>query len=146
MPCLRHRLCVAACCSTLMAGLLIATDVKAFELSGGVGLTSDYVWRGETQSSGDASVSGSVKLAYDNALSVGLWVGSLGKAENDNLNYELNVFAAYNGMIDQLAYEAALLHIIIPALTAKSATRPTFMAVSALARFRPAIIIKRAPK
>jgi uncharacterized protein (TIGR02001 family) len=116
MPCLRHRLCVAACCSTLLAGLLIATDAKAFELSGGVGLTSDYVWRGETQSSGDASVSGSVKLAFDNALSVGLWVGSLGKAENDNPNYELNVFAAYTGMIDQLAYEAGIIAYHYPGI------------------------------
>lgn len=98
-------------------GVLLAPfPVKAYELSGGIGLTSDYIWRGNTQSSGDASVSGSVKLAFENAYSVGLWAGSLGAADNDNPNYELNFFAAYNGMIEQFSYETGIIAYHYPGI------------------------------
>ena len=109
MPVLHHAAHIAALCLAISLGPLFMGAAKAYDLSGGIGLTSDYIWRGNTQSSGDASISGSVKLAFDNGTSMGVWAGSLGQSANNNPNYELNIFAAYNGMFDQLAYEAGII-------------------------------------
>ena len=41
--------------AALLAGSMLATPALAVTIKGNVGATTDYIWRGDTQSSGDAS-------------------------------------------------------------------------------------------
>lgn len=72
---------------TLIASALVAASVSTqAEVSINAGVTSDYVWRGVSQTAGDASVSGGIDYSSDSGFYAGTWVGSLGAgagAEHD---------------------------------------------------------------
>ena len=88
----------------LATGTMFTSAAQAIEVTGNIGVTSDYIWRGNTQSSGDASVSGGLDADLGNGLAVGTWVGSLGRttdangvvSASDDANYELDVYASYS--------------------------------------------------
>ena len=45
--------------------LVISSYASAVEISSNVGLSSDYIWRGMTQTNGDIAVSGGFDLSTD---------------------------------------------------------------------------------
>lgn len=47
------------------------------EVEANIGVTSNYLWRGVTQSGSDASVSGGLDYSNDSGFYAGTWVGSL---------------------------------------------------------------------
>ncbi|WP_369934153.1 TorF family putative porin [Xanthomonas tesorieronis] len=59
---------------SLLAG---ATCAQAASVSGTATLTSDYVWRGSTQSDGDPAVQAGLALAADNGAYASLWASSI---------------------------------------------------------------------
>lgn len=60
--------------TTAIAGLIAASGAaSAVELSGNVALTTDYVWRGISQTEGAPAVQGGFDAAFDNGLYVGVW-------------------------------------------------------------------------
>jgi uncharacterized protein (TIGR02001 family) len=75
----------ALAASTLVSGTAMA------ELSGNVGVTSDYIWRGETQAADESAVSGGIDYAHDSGIYVGTWTSSLGGGSN----YELDLYGGY---------------------------------------------------
>jgi uncharacterized protein (TIGR02001 family) len=48
--------------AALLAGSMLATPALAVTIEGNIGATTDYIWRGNTQSSGDASISGGIDV------------------------------------------------------------------------------------
>ncbi|UYB51641.1 TorF family putative porin [Xanthomonas sp. AM6] len=59
---------------SLLAG---AASAHAASVSGNATLTSDYVWRGSTQSDGDPAVQAGLALAADNGAYASLWASSI---------------------------------------------------------------------
>lgn len=57
--------------------LLVDVSYAESSLTGNVGVTSNYIWRGATQGSDDSAVSGGIYYAHDSGLYVGTWVSSL---------------------------------------------------------------------
>ena len=93
--------------AALLAGTMLTTPVVAAEISGNVGATTDYIWRGNTQSNGDASLSGGIDVDFGNGFAVGTWVGSLGESDTDDANYEVDLYGSYSfeGPFSGLSYE-----------------------------------------
>jgi uncharacterized protein (TIGR02001 family) len=64
------------CFLPVMALLCAAAPVlpaRASDVTGNATLTSDYVWRGTSQTMGDPAVQAGVKLAADNGLYASVW-------------------------------------------------------------------------
>ena len=60
--------------SAAIAGLMIfGSNAKAADFSGNTTLTSDYVWRGSTQTQGDPAAQAGFKLAGDSGLYASAW-------------------------------------------------------------------------
>ena len=93
--------------ATLLAGTMLTTPALAVEISGNVGATTDYIWRGNTQAGGDASLSGGIDVDFGNGFAAGTWVGSLGRGDDDgaDANYELDLYASYGGELGNVSYE-----------------------------------------
>ena len=70
---------------TLFVGASAFITSAYAELSGNLGVTSDYFWRGTTQSGGEASVSGGLDYATEDYY-VGAWIGSLGEGGGEELD------------------------------------------------------------
>ena len=78
--------------SILLAMLMVTPFTAYADFSGSVGYSSDYMWRGATQSSGAASAH--ANLEYDmNGLFVGAWVGQVDFG--DEASYEQDLYLGY---------------------------------------------------
>ena len=73
------------------AALTFGVGSQAGEVSANIGVTSDYIWRGASQSEDSASVSGGVDYSDESGFYAGTWIGSLGKGSGS----ELDLYAGY---------------------------------------------------
>ncbi len=69
---------IARTCSTLAAvtGLLVAMSAHA-DLTANIGATSDYVWRGTTQTENGAAISGGIDYSHSSGFYVGTWTSNV---------------------------------------------------------------------
>ena len=103
-----------ALAAVLATGTMFTSVANAVEVTANVGATTDYIWRGGTQSSGDASFSGGLDADLGNGLAVGTWVGSLGASDDDDANYELDVYASYSFEISGVGVELGYIYYAYP--------------------------------
>ena len=83
----------------LVASTLTATSAHAVEgLSANAAASSNYLWRGVTQTTNAAAVSGGIDYENASGFSVGTWASNADWAEN--MTYELDVYAAYANELD----------------------------------------------
>jgi uncharacterized protein (TIGR02001 family) len=92
--------------STALTGLVQAAEVEA-----NVGATSDYIWRGMTQNSGNSSISGGIDVDYGNGLYAGTWVGDV---DYNGASYELDLYAGYAFDAGGLSYDVGYLAYMYP--------------------------------
>lgn len=97
----------------LVSGTALTGVASAAEITGNVGATTDYIWRGDTQASGDASLSGGIDIDFGNGFAAGTWVGSLGASETD-ANYELDLYASYSTEIGGFPLEVGYISYMYP--------------------------------
>ena len=56
--------------------LILSSYASAVEISSNVALSSDYIWRGITQTDGDISVNGGFDLSTDMGFYFGTWASN----------------------------------------------------------------------
>jgi len=78
---------------TLAMGLMVSGAANA-ALEANIGATSNYLWRGVTQSSDDGAISGGLDYSHDSGAYIGTWVSSLG---DNTANTEMDYYAGFSG-------------------------------------------------
>lgn len=79
---------------TIMAASTVVSSVAVAEspLTGNIGFTSNYIWRGLPQGADESAISGGIDYAHSSGLYVGTWVSSIGGGDQ----YEQDFYAGYN--------------------------------------------------
>lgn len=90
--------------STLVSGAAFA------EVTGNVGVTSNYIWRGIPQSGDDSAISGGLDYAHDSGLYAGTWTSSIG----GNGQYELDLYAGFAGEVSGFSYDVGAINYMYP--------------------------------
>ena len=93
---------LALACSAALLG--VSATAQA-ELSGNIGVTSNYMFRGATLSGDEAAVSGGLDWAHESGFYVGTWASSLGSA-NDT---EVDLYLGFGGEAAGLGYDVGVL-------------------------------------
>lgn len=90
----------AVIAASLVSGTAIAqADEKGgFELAGNVALTSDYRFRGLTQSDNGVAIQGGFDAEHESGLYAGVWASSIDFGATDNTT-EFDYYAGYAGEI-----------------------------------------------
>lgn len=88
---------MAAAC---VGAVLCAPAARAGGISGTVALTSDYVWRGSTQSSGDPAVQAGLKYAADSGFYASAWGSSVEFAAETQASTELDFAIGWSRALD----------------------------------------------
>lgn len=70
---MKRTLMSAASAVVLMTGVAIAEEESPWSLSGTVAVTSNYMFRGITQSDGDPALQASVTVAHESGFYAGFW-------------------------------------------------------------------------
>lgn len=67
----------------LALGALALSGAAAAELSANIGVTSNYVWRGVSQTGNDAAVSGGIDYGHDSGFYAGTWASNVDFGDGD---------------------------------------------------------------
>jgi len=99
--------------TTAIAGLLVASGAaSAIELSGNVALTSDYVWRGVSQTDGSPAIQGGFDADLGNGLYAGVWGSNVDFGGEESM--ELDIYAGLNTSLAGLDLDIGILHYAYP--------------------------------
>ena len=79
-----------AVASLSLVGLACAGKAAAADVSGSTTLTTDYVWRGSTQTQGDPAVQAGVKVSGDSGFYASAWGSNVRFAPETGANTELD--------------------------------------------------------
>jgi len=93
--------------SALFGSSLLLSSAASAEFTGNVGVTSNYLWRGMTQTDNMPAVSGGLD-AEMGGLSFGTWVS------NVTDGYEVDFYAAYGGDIGAVSYSVGAIYYMYP--------------------------------
>ncbi|WP_133470806.1 TorF family putative porin [Paraglaciecola marina] len=99
--------------TAITATLLAVTgfsSVATAAVDANFGATSNYVWRGVSQSSNAASVSGGLDYSDDSGFYVGTWVGSLGDDVSGFNGAETDFYLGYGGESDGFGYDVGYIY------------------------------------
>ena len=101
--------------------LIVSSLASAVSVSGNIALTSDYIWRGWTQSAGGPAVSGGFDLSTDSGFYIGTWGSSVqfGDATtSDTTEMELDVYLGYSTDIaDNISLDVGYITYTYPGAT-----------------------------
>ncbi|HRE44232.1 MAG TPA: TorF family putative porin [Terricaulis sp.] len=101
------------------------------ELSANVALTSNYVWRGVTQSTGDFAIQGGIDYATD-FFYVGTWASSVDDFGID-ASTELDFYAGITPSLGPVSFDLGVIFYNYPSTTADS----DFIELAASASYSP---------
>jgi uncharacterized protein (TIGR02001 family) len=68
---------------------------SAGDIEANVALSTDYVFRGFSQTNEDPAISGGFDYSFDNGFSVGTWASNVNFGEGTNTSTELDFYAGY---------------------------------------------------
>jgi uncharacterized protein (TIGR02001 family) len=110
--------------SNLLTALLVAGAVAGVPTaahaewtpSANVALTSDYVFRGISQTDEDPAIQGGFDLGHDSGFYVGTWASNVDFADTsaDDADMELDVYLGFAGEYGDVSYDVGLLRYIYP--------------------------------
>ena len=82
--------------ATLIALIFTSISVFAVEgLSANIGVTNNYLWRGVTQTTNDAAISGGIDYTSKSGFYTGAWTSNANWA--NNMTYELDLYGGLSG-------------------------------------------------
>ena len=112
----RAPLAMAICA---VAGLMaLASQAQATEVSGNAALTTDYVWRGSTQTQGDPAVQAGLKVASDSGLYASIWGSNVEFAPETHASSEFDFTVGWGRKLsDDWAVDVNVLHYRYPSTT-----------------------------
>jgi uncharacterized protein (TIGR02001 family) len=100
--------------TTLAAGLLLAAaTAHAGDLTSTVTLTSDYDFRGITQTTEDPALQASLDYAFADGFTVGAWASNVDFGPGFDSNAEVDLYAGYSKTLDNgFSWNAGLVHYL----------------------------------
>ena len=98
----------------LATSTMFTSVAQAASIEGNVGLATDYIWRGMTQSDGESSFSGGIDISTDSGFYAGTWVGDVRDTAGAGASYELDVYAGYAGEAGSIAYDVGYIQYMYP--------------------------------
>lgn len=100
--------------ATVVASIL-SSGVALAELSGNAAITSNYIWRGVSQTLDQAAGQGGIDYAHESGLYAGTWVsnvdfsGDYGSGYENGTGYEMDVYAGFSGEAGDLGYDVGVI-------------------------------------
>ncbi len=110
--------------SAVALAMLAGGQAMAGELTGNVGVVSDYVFRGETQNDDFAAIQGGIDYSHDSGFHVGTWISSLngGTQVAGGAGYEMDLYAGYSFEVSGIGMDAGYYTYNYPQGDTNSAT------------------------
>lgn len=96
----------------LTAAALTVAGPAAAEFSANIGATSNYVWRGVTQTDDQAAISGGLDYSHDSGFYAGTWVSNVDF--DDDTNAEVDLYGGFSNEVGSVGYDVGVLYYAYP--------------------------------
>ncbi len=96
--------------ATLMIGTCLAAPTMAQEVSFNASVTSNYIWRGMTQTNDNPAFQAGADLGFENGFYVGTWASNVDFG--DDTTYELDLYGGYAGEAGGFSYDIGYISYI----------------------------------
>jgi uncharacterized protein (TIGR02001 family) len=120
---LKNKLLVAA----LASAFAMPAMAGDFTPSSNVGLVSDYLYRGISQSGANPALQGGFDLAHSSGIYLGMWGSSISWISDggvaNSAGLELDTYGGYKGAAGDVAYDVGFLRYNYPGSYAAGATK-----------------------
>lgn len=84
----------------------VASPLGDFDVSMNVGLTTDYIFRGISQTQGDGAIQGGLDVAHESGLYVGTWASNVDFGDSVDGNVEFDYYLGFaNDIGENLSYD-----------------------------------------
>ncbi|MFP5418128.1 MAG: TorF family putative porin [Gammaproteobacteria bacterium] len=99
---------------------VVAADASPHSLTANVGLTSNYIFRGISQTGGDPAIQGGLDYSHSSGVYVGTWASNVGWLEDyqgyTSGNVEIDVYGGFRNKIGDtgLAYDVGVIQYAYP--------------------------------
>jgi len=94
-------------------GALVLSGAAAAEFSANIGATSNYVWRGVTQTDDAAAISGGLDYAHEAGFYAGTWASNVDFG--DDTTAEVDVYGGFANELDMgLGYDVGVIYYWYP--------------------------------
>lgn len=100
--------CAAAVATTAISSVALAES----PITGNIGVASNYIWRGATQTNDASAVSGGIDYAHDSGLYAGIWVSN--ESWTTTPGYEQDLYVGYGGKAGPISYDVSYIAYIYP--------------------------------
>lgn len=97
--------------AVLSAGMLFGAASVQAGVTGGVAFTSDYLFRGVSQTDNQAAVQGTLSYAHDSGFYATAWGSSVGFT---NTGSEIDTLLGYSGKAGEVAYDVGAMRYNYP--------------------------------
>jgi uncharacterized protein (TIGR02001 family) len=101
----------------LLGALPLAQAEGPHEFSANVAVTTDYIFRGISQTSEDPALSGGFDYGHESGFYAGFWASSIefnAAGNADDASVEMDVYAGYAGEAGAISYDIAGLYYAYP--------------------------------
>ena len=100
--------------TTVTAVLLAAGTTSALaETSANVAVTTDYVFRGISQSDGAPAIQGGIDYEHQSGFAAGVWASSVDDSVGD-AGLEIDIYASYTGTVNEYGYSVGFINYRYP--------------------------------
>lgn len=97
------------------AALLGMSAVAQAEVSANIGVTSNYVWRGWTQTGDEAAVQGGIDYANDSGFYLGTWASNVDFGNLvDDAGAEVDFYGGFGGEVGEVGYDVGYIYYAYP--------------------------------
>ena len=101
-------------------GATVLSGAAAAEFSANIGATSNYVWRGVTQTDDDAAVSGGLDYAHESGFYAGTWASNV---DYNGASAEVDLYGGFaNELAGGLGYDIGAIYYYYPGADDDSST------------------------
>jgi uncharacterized protein (TIGR02001 family) len=102
------------------ASLALFSTTSLAEVTANAGVSSNYLWRGITQTNDGAQVFGGVDYSHDSGFYGGTWVSNVDFGEGSTTSYELDLYGGFAGSVGDLGYDLGYIYYAYPDSNASS--------------------------
>ncbi len=105
---------------TIAAGLLVSApltfahespEIAGFSMSANVTMATDYLYRGLSQTTGDAAIQGGFDVAHESGLYLGVWASNVDFADSLEVDY----YGGFGGSIgEDVSYDVGVIYYDYP--------------------------------
>ena len=98
---------------SVLAGSIAASSVAVAGVSGNIGVGSDYLWRGMTQTGHQASVSGGLDYGHDSGIYLGTWASNVNHADY-LADHEVDLYGGFSKEFGPVGIDVGAIYYMYP--------------------------------